>query len=109
MSVAEKITAIRKQRKLSQEQLAIKCGVSQSAISLIEREERIPTVETLALIAKGLRVSVSDLLPEKATEKPAVDLSGLDDELIDLLASLPEKDVQRVKDFVSGLKASRKE
>ncbi len=109
MSVAENIRSIREQRKLSQVQLAMRCGVSQSAISSIEKGKNIPSVETLVLIAKGLRVSVSDLLPEKATEKPAVDLSGLDDELIDLLASLPEKDVQRVKDFVSGLKASRKE
>lgn len=109
MSVSENLKALRKKRRVSQEQLEIRSGVSQSAISAIERGERIPTIETLNMLAKGLRVPVEELISDGQNEKPAVDIGGLDEQLIEMLVNLPDRDVQRVKDFVSGLKAARKE
>lgn len=108
MTVAENLKAIRKKRRLSQEQLEIRSGVSQSGISAIERGERVPTIDTLKLLAQGLRVPLDELLTEEMKEKPANDVSGLDEQLIEMLVNLPDSDVQRVKDFVAGLKASRK-
>lgn len=108
MTVAENLKAIRKKRRLSQEQLEIRSGVSQSGISAIERGERVPSIDTLKLLAQGLRVPLDELLTEEAKEKPANDVSGLDEQLIEMLVNLPDSDVQRVKDFVAGLKASRK-
>lgn len=107
MPVANKIKALRKARNISQHELEERSGVSQSAISSIERGEKAPTIETLQMLANGLRVPVTDLLDE--IEKPAVNIGGLDEQLIEMLVNLPDRDVQRVKDFVSGLKASRKE
>ena len=109
MTVGEKIKELRKKRKLSQEQLEARCGISQSAISAIEKGQRSPTLDTLTLIAAGLRVSVIDLTEDTKKEEPAFDLSGLDKELVNLLVNLPDKDVQRVKDFVRGMKATRGE
>ena len=109
MQLSDKIKKIRKERKISQEQLAARCGVSQSAISAIERGDKNPTIDTLEMIAKGLRIKTSDLLSDETEKKPADDLSGLDEELITLLVNLPDLDVQRVKDFVQGMKASRGE
>lgn len=108
MTVAENLKAIRKKRRLSQEQLEIRSGVSQSGISAIERGERVPTIDTLKLLAQGLCVPLDELLTEEMKEKPANDVSGLDEQLIEMLVNLPDSDVQRVKDFVAGLKASRK-
>lgn len=108
MTTGEKIRELRKKRKLSQESLAARCGVSQSSISAIEKGLNSPTIGTLRIIAKGLRVPLADLTDEVKNE-PADDLSGLDDELIGLLVNLPDRDVQRVKDFVQGMKATRGE
>lgn len=108
MNFAENMKARRKELKLSQVSLSFKSGVPQQTISAVERGDRIPNAETMMLIAKGLKCSVDYLLYGREKDKPA-DIDGLDDELVSLLVSLPDKDVQRVKDFVQGIKASREE
>ena len=74
MGVGENLRRIRNARKLSQEMLARKSTVSQSAISAIEREEKAPTASTLTLLAKALGCVPSDLLEEK---EKALQVSGL--------------------------------
>ena len=108
MNFAENMKARRKELKLSQVSLSFKSGVPQQTISAVERGDRIPNAETMMLIAKGLKCSVDYLLYGREEDKPA-DIDGLDDELVSLLVNLPDKDVQRVKDFVQGIKASREE
>lgn len=49
---------------LSQEQLAEKSGLARNYIGNIERAEYKVTVETLAQIAKALKVRVRDLVEE---------------------------------------------
>jgi transcriptional regulator with XRE-family HTH domain len=52
----------RLRRKLSQEVLAAKVGLSVSYISMLEREQRSPPLDTLESIAKSLGVKPTDLL-----------------------------------------------
>lgn len=49
---------IRKQQRMSQEDLAANCGLSRAIISLIELGKGNPTVETLNVIAKSLGVTL---------------------------------------------------
>jgi transcriptional regulator with XRE-family HTH domain len=60
--VAENLRAVRTGQKLSQETLAKKSGLSVSYISMLERGERTPPLDTLEALAKGLSVSPLDLL-----------------------------------------------
>lgn len=60
--LGRKIRELRKQRNLSQTELAEKAGISFITISRIERGERDPHVKTLARIAKGLGVPAFELL-----------------------------------------------
>ncbi len=103
--------ARRKELGISQIALSTRCGVPQSTVSAVERGDRVPNSETMMQLAKGLRCSVDFLLygEDGANEKPAVDIGRLDEQLIEMLVNLPKRDVQRVKDFVSGLQASQKE
>lgn len=111
MGFAENVKARRKALGISQIALSMRSGVPQSTVSAVERGDRVPTAETIMMLAKGLRCSTDALLygEENVNEKPAVDIGRLDDELINLLVALPHKDIRRVKDFVQGLKASREE
>ena len=111
MTFAENMKARREELKMTQVSLSKRSGVPQSTISAVERGSRIPTSETMRLLAKGLRCSVDFLLngAENDMEKPAADIGGLDEQLVEMLIDLPDQDVQRVKDFVSGLKAAQKE
>ena len=52
----------RMRKKLSQEALATKAGLSVSYISMLERGQRTPPLDTLESIAKALAVSTSTLL-----------------------------------------------
>src|SRR5512133_759413 len=52
----------RLRRKLSQEALAAKAGLSVSYISMLERGQRTPPLDTLESLAKALAVSPTSLL-----------------------------------------------
>jgi transcriptional regulator with XRE-family HTH domain len=52
----------RLRRKLSQEALAARAGLSVSYISMLERGQRTPPLDTLESIAKALAVTASALL-----------------------------------------------
>jgi transcriptional regulator with XRE-family HTH domain len=52
---------LRLSKKLSQEELAYRCGVPLSQIGRIERGERSPTLSTILLLAIGLGVEPKKL------------------------------------------------
>lgn len=60
--IAEKIRKIRKDRNISQEELAFKAGLNRAYVEYIERGERKPSVDTLAKLAKALKVKLSELV-----------------------------------------------
>lgn len=64
MSLGQKITKIRKEKKLSQVDVASYVGVSRDAISKYERDDIIPSVENANKIAKVLGVSLDYLVSE---------------------------------------------
>lgn len=59
----EQIVKIRKQKKISQVELAKKASVSQQAISRLEREKHMPKIDTLMKIVHGLglKLTLTDL------------------------------------------------
>lgn len=100
---------LRKKADLTMKQLGRIVGVSESTISLYERGQHEPDFVTLSRIAECLNTSVDYLLerddtPDTKKEPAASD--GLDKRLVEMLVSLSPDQVQRVQDFVAGLKAS---
>lgn len=62
MTFGERITLIRKQLKLSQEDLAKKIGTSAPIVGRYEREEIKPSIDVAAKLADALGVSLDYLL-----------------------------------------------
>ncbi|MCT7561972.1 helix-turn-helix domain-containing protein [Aliarcobacter butzleri] len=62
--LAEKIKSRRIQLNLSQEELAAKCGLDRTYISLVERSKRNPTYISLVKLSKGLEIDIRNLLGE---------------------------------------------
>lgn len=56
-----KIRELRKERELSQEQLAEKCKLHRTYIGMIERGEKNICLENIEILAKVLWVKVKDL------------------------------------------------
>ena len=78
-NLGERIQALRKEGKLSQEGLAEQVGVSRQAISKWERNEATPDVYNLSALAQAFNVSLDDLInPEGETSVEKVKLVRLD-------------------------------
>lgn len=60
--VGRNAARIRRERGLTQEQLAERCGLSQQYLSGLERGRRNPTIVTIYEIAAALGVSHLDLV-----------------------------------------------
>ena len=77
--IARRVRDLRAERGLSLDELATRCGVSRSMISLIERGESSPTAVVLEKLATGLNVSLASLF--EAPAAPPNPLSRLADQL----------------------------
>lgn len=66
--IGDNIRKKRKEKNFSQNQLAKKAGVSQSALSAIEKDVQNPSSQTVSLIAEALGCSLAELLGEEADE-----------------------------------------
>jgi transcriptional regulator with XRE-family HTH domain len=55
------LAEIRRERGLTQESLSLTTGIHRNYIGGIERGERSPTVETIAVLADALGVSLGEL------------------------------------------------
>ena len=57
----EKVKLKRAELKLSQEELAFKCGFDRTYISLFERGLRNTSLSNLSILAEGLNTTISSL------------------------------------------------
>jgi len=70
--VGERIRQLRKESGLTLRQLAMGCDLSSNAISLVERGQVAPTIETLCKIAHALGVSASTLFRDACSAEVIV-------------------------------------
>ena len=66
--LADNIRAFRREKDLSQEELADMCNLHRTYIGSVERGERNVTLSTLEALAAALDVSLPELLTKKATK-----------------------------------------
>lgn len=59
----DRLQKVRKEKGVTQEELAVKLFMHKNYVGMIERGERNPTIKTLYKIAKALKVNSSELLP----------------------------------------------
>lgn len=63
-NLANNIKVRRNELKISQEQLADKCGFDRTYISLLERAKRNPSFLNLKKLSSGLDISLMDLFKD---------------------------------------------
>lgn len=66
-----RLEELRTAKGLSKNKLARLAGISQTAVTFIERGQRSPTLATLQRLAEALEVSVSQLIGEEPSEAPS--------------------------------------
>ena len=90
MATAEKIRYYRRQKGMSQEELALKANLNPAFFGQVERGLKCPTVDTLYKIAKAL-------------ETPLPELVRFDS------ADIPEENIGRLKDIAVRIPADKAE
>jgi transcriptional regulator with XRE-family HTH domain len=68
--VAETVHRVRKEKKLTQYQLAAKCGFSSTSIFMLESGKQNMTLKSLMVVAAALDMQVGDLFPRSTTPLP---------------------------------------
>ena len=71
-TIGKRISALRKEKGLKQEELAGMLGVSGQAVSKWENDQTCPDIGLLPQLAKILEVTVDELLSGKQEHRPAV-------------------------------------
>lgn len=85
LNIGERITQLRKQNNLSQEQLAKKAEVSRTIIGNYERSANTPSIEVLIKLARVFNVSVDFIIGEGQ-------LSALNKDLLKRIEDIEELD-----------------
>lgn len=95
MNTGKIITELRKQKAWSQNDLALKTGISQVMVGKYEREDAIPSIEVAKKIADAFEVSLDYLVGEgqnvsfdKKTVKRIQDIQKLDSNTQNILFNL---------------------
>ena len=106
--IGTKLFKIRNKRGETQEHVAECVGITYVSLSRYENGQRMPKMDILARLAEHYGVTVDELIgrDEAETKKEPATVGGLDDQLVEMLMSLSPDQVQRVQDFVAGMKAS---
>jgi transcriptional regulator with XRE-family HTH domain len=68
-ALANRIKELRDQKGISQEELAHRAGLSRTGMGFLETGKRWPRLDTLMKVARGLNVTVDELL--KGLHKPS--------------------------------------
>jgi len=66
--VARNLRILRKQKGLSQEELALQAGINRNYVGQIEREEKSPTVDVIEKLARPLDVEPILLFASKTRQ-----------------------------------------
>lgn len=98
-TIGKNIKKYRLEKKLRQEDLAEKTDLSTNYIGMLERGEKIPSLETLINILNILEISADMVLSDVLNTGYTVKNSILDDKL----AKLTDKDRNRIYDVIDVL------
>lgn len=107
MTIAEKfgkrIRALRKSKKLSQEELAEKCGLHTTYIGQIERGEKNASLESIQKLSNGLGISIAEIFSTfKSTHIETS--NALADELYEKIHFMDDKVLKNILDLIKYMK-----
>ncbi|EKU42048.1 hypothetical protein C518_3002 [Lysinibacillus fusiformis ZB2] len=99
--IGEKIRYYRKERKLSQEELAFKAALHNTYIGQLERGEKNVTVESLAKVCAAMDITLAEFFhgPHATSQMLSIELG----QIITLLEGRSKEDQQKVLAIIETL------
>lgn len=99
--IGEKIRYYRKERKLSQEELAFKAAVHNTYIGQLERGEKNVTIESLAKVCAAMDITLAEFFQGPTVTQPMLSIEI--EQIIALLEERSKKDQQKVLAIIESL------
>ena len=100
MATAEKIRYYRRQKGMSQEDLALKANLNPAFFGQVERGLKCPTVDTLYKIAKALEVPLPELV--RFESSPTLEAENIG-RLKDIVDRIPPDKSERAFQLIGSL------
>jgi len=94
--VGTRIRKLRKERNLTQAELAARVGVQQSDLCRMETGEYKVSLETLFKILSVFEMNIAEFFHEQALARPRT----VEGEILDLLGRLGERERKEIRDFL---------
>lgn len=99
--IGERIRYYRKERKLSQEELAYRVALHTTYIGQLERSEKNATLNSLAKVCAALDITLAEFFQEPATTTKMLSIELT--QIISLLDGRSKKDQQKVLSIIESL------
>ncbi len=100
-SIGNRIRQLRLQKHLSQEQIALRAGITTAYLGQIEREEKNPTVKLVEKISNVLEISLSELFSDQC-----IQISNKDEFIESItfeISELSKKEKKEILDIVRSV------
>ena len=101
-TLGKRISTLRREKELKQDELAEKLGVSSQAVSKWENDQTCPDISLLPLLANIFNISVDELLTGQKAESPSVkflpesERKSIDDMMLRIVMTNADKDVVKI-------------
>ncbi len=101
MDILQKITTLRKERGITEYQLAELSGLKQSTISSWYHKNVVPTTSSIQKICKGLDISLSQFFTEN--EDDSIEFNSKQHEISNRIAKLKPNQIDALIAFIDSL------
>ena len=98
--LGKKLAALRKERGLTQQQLADALGASQSVVAYYERRAANPSLELLQKLADFYGVPVASLVDDSTPKKKPARIASPIDERLERVRRLPRREQTRILELL---------
>ncbi|MBO7670608.1 MAG: helix-turn-helix transcriptional regulator [Oscillospiraceae bacterium] len=106
--IGERLYNIRMKKGETQEKVAESVGISYVSLSRYETGQRMPKMDILARLAAHYGVTVDEIISAEQ-KKDLTQADEVRNAVLDIMSDLTPSEVQRVADYVAGMKAARKD
>ena len=96
VAFGRQVRNLRQSKKMSQEELAFKAGLSPAHLGQIERAQKKPTLETIGRLAEALEVPVANLFSCEASVTNETHLNGTIEKINSQLFAMSEEDQKNI-------------
>ena len=105
VAFGRQVRNLRQHKKMSQEELAFKAGLSPAHLGQIERAQKKPTLETIGRLAEALEVPVANLFSCEASVSSETSPNNIMEKINSQLIAMSEEDQ---KDILRSIRIFRR-